>query len=101
MLVLALSKSGESILFVTFLLFLFFYVCAIFACILFRDNDQFHFENTHVSLMSILRITTGDDWTDIMYTAQFGCKSYPVPLTFRCTDMPGGARNCTVCLSTR
>jgi hypothetical protein len=45
---------------------------------------------SHVALMSILRVTTGDDWTDIMYTAQYGCKSYPVPLTFRCVDHPNG-----------
>eukprot|EP00935_MAST-01C_sp_MAST-1C-sp1_P000784 g784.t1 len=95
MLVLALTKSGEAIMYTTVLLFLFFYVNAIYAIMFFRENDPFHWANLHTALMSVLRVTTGDDWTDIMYTAQYGCKSYPVPLTFHCTELPYGGTNCT------
>ena len=70
MLVLALTKSGEAIMYTTVLLFLFFYVNAIYAIMFFRENDPFHWANLHTALMSVLRVTTGDDWTDIMYTAQ-------------------------------
>jgi voltage-gated sodium channel len=83
MLVNALISSQESVMYVTVLMFLFFYMVAIFAMIVFRDNDTFHFGTLHQSLFSLFRIATGDDWTDIMYTAQYGCDKYPVLNTFK------------------
>merc|ERR1712224_1155191 len=58
-------------------MFLVFYVFSIFAMMLFKANDPWHFENLHVTIMTLFRVATGDDWTDLMYTAQYGCGSYP------------------------
>jgi voltage-gated sodium channel len=57
-------------------MFLVFYVFAIFAIMLFKTNDPWHFENLHITIMTLFRVATGDDWTDVMYTAQFGCSAY-------------------------
>jgi voltage-gated sodium channel len=86
MLVIALSNSLESIAMVTSLQFLFFYVFSLVACNIFRSNDRFHFRNMHTSLMSLFRVATAEDWTDIMYTAQYGCRDMPVPNTYQCTS---------------
>jgi voltage-gated sodium channel len=83
MLVTALVSAQESVMYVSVLMFLFFYMVAIFAMIVYRDNDTFHFGTLHQSLFSLFRIATGEDWTDIMYTAQYGCDIYPVPHTFK------------------
>jgi voltage-gated sodium channel len=86
MLVNALISSQESVMYVSLIMFLFFYMVAIFAMIVYRDNDTFHFGTLHQSLFSLFRIATGDDWTDIMYTAQYGCEVYPVLHTFKKTQ---------------
>jgi len=77
MLVMALTNSFSSINFVVIVMFLVFYMFSIFGMMLFENNDPFHWENLHVSIMTMFRVATGDDWTDIMYTAQFGCDVYP------------------------
>ena len=43
---------------------------------LFRENDPIHFESLHISLLSLFRVATLEDWTDIMYTAIYGCQNY-------------------------
>jgi hypothetical protein len=45
---------------------------------LFRKNDPFHWYSLPVSLMTLFRISTLEDWTDIMYFNIFGCDSYNV-----------------------
>merc|ERR1711865_280231 len=77
MLVMALINSFSSINFVVIVMFLVFYMFSIFGMMLFENNDPFHWANLHVSIMTMFRVATGDDWTDIMYTAQFGCDRYP------------------------
>ena len=50
-----------------------------YACLgtfLFRENDPIHFESLHISLLSLFRVATLEDWTDIMYTAIYGCQNY-------------------------
>jgi voltage-gated sodium channel len=86
MLVLALVDSGESIVMVSVLQVLFFYIFSLVACNIFRSNDRFHFRDMHTSLMSLFRVATAEDWTDIMYTAQYGCREMPVPGTFQCVN---------------
>ena len=43
---------------------------------MFRENDPIHFESLHLSLLSLFRVATLEDWTDIMYTAVYGCQNY-------------------------
>ena len=58
------------------LLFILFYIYACLGTFLFRENDPIHFESLHLSLLSLFRVATLEDWTDIMYTAVYGCQSY-------------------------
>jgi voltage-gated sodium channel len=61
-----LEQACSSIFWIGVLLLLFFYISAIVAIMLFKSNDPWHFGNIHLSLMSLFRVTTLEDWTDIM-----------------------------------
>ena len=58
------------------LLSILFYIYACLGTFLFRENDPIHFENLHLTLLSLFRVATLEDWTDIMYTAIYGCQNY-------------------------
>lgn len=68
----ALIKSVPSIGYVGLLLFLHFYVYAVVGTTLFGRNDPHHFGSLHASLLSLFRIMTMEDWTDIMYMQIYG-----------------------------
>jgi voltage-gated sodium channel len=72
----ALVKGFSSITYISLILFIFYYVFAIVAMLLFKVNDPHHFGNLHVSLLSLFRVATMDDWTDLMYINMFGCDQY-------------------------
>ena len=40
---------------------------AIFAIILFKQNDPWHFGNLHLGMITLFRMSTLEDWTDVMY----------------------------------
>ena len=44
--------------------------------LLFKINDPHHFGTLHISLLSLFRAATMDDWTDLMYINMFGCDRY-------------------------
>ena len=71
-----LLKSIPSMGYIGALLFILFYIYACLGTFLFRENDPIHFESLHLSLLSLFRVATLEDWTDIMYTAVYGCQSY-------------------------
>ena len=71
-----LLKSIPSMGYIAALLFILFYIYACLGTFLFRGNDPIHFESLHLSLLSLFRVATLEDWTDIMYTAVYGCQSY-------------------------
>jgi voltage-gated sodium channel len=75
-LVSALLKSIPSMGYVTILLLMLFYVYAVAAVFLFRDNDPLHFGSLQTAMLSLFRIVTLEDWTDIMYINMFGCDRY-------------------------
>ena len=62
----ALIKGFSSITYISLILFLFFYVFAIVAMLLFKDNDPVHFGTLHIALFSLFRASTMEDWTDLM-----------------------------------
>ena len=62
----ALISGFGSITFVTIILFMFFYLYANIAMILFGKNDPIHFGNLQIALLTLFRASTLDDWTDIM-----------------------------------
>lgn len=76
MLVSALLKSIPSMFYVSILLFLLFYLYAVAAVFLFGANDPIHFENLQLSMLSLFRAVTLEDWTDLMYIQMYGCANY-------------------------
>ncbi len=76
-LVTALLHAIPSIIYVTLLLILLFYVYAVMGTVLFRQNDPVHFGSLQDSMFSLLRTVTLEDWTDIYYTQSLGSEKYP------------------------
>lgn len=76
LLVSALLKSIPSMGYVSALLFLLFYVYGVAAVFLFGKNDPIHFRNLQISVLSLFRAVTLEDWTDLMYTQMYGCAGY-------------------------
>ena len=76
LLVSALLKSIPSMGYVSLLLFMLFYVYAVAAVFMWGKNDPVHFGNLQISMVSLFRAVTLEDWTDLMYTQMFGCAEY-------------------------
>jgi voltage-gated sodium channel len=76
MLVGALLKSIPSMGYVSILLLLLFYIYAVAGCFFFGANDPIHFGDLQTSMLSLFRVVTLEDWTDIMYINMFGCENY-------------------------
>ncbi len=75
-LVSALLKSIPSMGYVSILLLLLFYIYAVAAVFFFGENDPIHFKDLQTSMLSMFRVVTLEDWTDVMYINMFGCESY-------------------------
>ena len=58
------------------LLFLLFYVYGAMAVFLFGENDPIHFRNLQTSILSLFRVVTLEDWTDVMYINMYGSNAY-------------------------
>jgi voltage-gated sodium channel len=76
MIVVTILNAFSSIVWIGGLLVLCYYMFAVAGCILFSENDPWHFGNVHLAMMSLFRASTGDDWTDIMYINQMGCDKF-------------------------
>lgn len=76
MLVGALLKSIPSMGYVSILLLLLFYIYAVAGVFFFGENDPIHFGNLQTSMLSLFRVVTLEDWTDLMYINMFGCENY-------------------------
>ena len=75
-LVTALLKSIPSMFYVSVLLGLLFYVYACAAVFSFGVNDPVHFGELPTAMLSLFRVVTGEDWTDVMYINMHGCMNY-------------------------
>ena len=73
----SLIKSLPSMMYVSILLMLMFYVYAVMGVFLWSDNDPVHFRNLQTSMLSLFRVVTLEDWTDIMYIQMYGSDQYP------------------------
>ncbi|QDG52424.1 ion transporter [Persicimonas caeni] len=83
----ALLKSLPSMGYVTILLGLLFYVYAVAAVFIFGANDPMHFETLHLATLSLFRVVTLEDWTDVMYINMYGCDEYGYDgVEHLCTD---------------
>jgi voltage-gated sodium channel len=76
LLVTCLLKSLPSMFYVSILLFLLFYVYGSMAVFLFGENDPIHFRNLQTSILSLFRVVTLEDWTDVMYINMYGSNAY-------------------------
>lgn len=76
LLVSALLRSLPSMFYVTILLSLLFYIYAVAGVILFGKNDPVHFGDIGISLLSLFRVVTLEDWTDVMYLQFYGSDHY-------------------------
>jgi voltage-gated sodium channel len=72
----ALLKSIPSMAYVSVLLLLLFYIYAVAAVFLFSANDPLHFGNLQTAMLSLFRVVTLEDWTDVMYINMYGCAEY-------------------------
>ena len=77
LLVNALLKSIPSMFYVGVMLVLLFYVYGVMGVFLFRDNDPVHFYNLPTSMLTLFRVVTQEDWTDVMYIQMYGSDVYP------------------------
>ena len=67
MLVSALFKSIKKMIFVVLLMFIIFYIYAAIGSIFFENINPALWGNISISLLTLFRISTFEDWTDIMY----------------------------------
>lgn len=72
----ALLRSLPSMLYVSILLMMLFYMYAVMGTFLFAQNDPVHFGNLQTSFLSLFRVVTLEDWTDLMYIQIYGCEVY-------------------------
>lgn len=62
--------------YISIILLLFLYMCAIIARMLYGTNDNWHFGSLQKAMMTLFRCATLEDWTDVMYIQMFGCREY-------------------------
>ena len=72
----ALLKSIPSMVHIFMLLGIIFYIYAVLATFAFSENDPIHFENLQTSMLTLFRMVTFEDWTDVMYINMYGCDQY-------------------------
>jgi voltage-gated sodium channel len=72
----SLLRSLPSMGYIGLLLAILFYVYAVTGVFLWRDNDPVHFGDLPTALLSLFRVVTLEDWTDIMYTQMYGSDVY-------------------------
>ncbi len=70
MLIGALFKSIPRMGYVALLMFIIFYIYGAIGSFLFADIDDFLWGNIATSMLTLFRIATFEDWTDVMYVTQ-------------------------------
>lgn len=78
LLVSSLLRSLPSMGYVCLLLVLLFYMYAVMGVALFRENDPVHFGNLQLAMLSLFRVVTLEDWTDVMYIQMWGSDVYSI-----------------------
>lgn len=86
----ALLKSIPSMAYVSVLLAMLFYIYAVASVFMWGANDPVHFSDLQTSLLSLFRVATLEDWTDVMYINMYGCENYGYDgMMDRCVDSSG------------
>ncbi|MGF1582671.1 MAG: ion transporter [Gemmataceae bacterium] len=76
----ALLQSIPSMCYVGLLLMLHFYIYAVAGVFLWGENDPGEFGTLPKAMLTLFRVITLEDWTDVMYTQMFGSDEYPSQL---------------------
>lgn len=71
-----LLRTIPSMGYVALLLAILFYIYAVIGVFLFRGNDPVHFGDLPTAVLSLFRVVTLEDWTDIMYIQVYGSDVY-------------------------
>lgn len=53
-----------------------FYLYAVLGVYTFSENDPWHFSSLFLSLLTLFRCATLEDWTDVYYINFYGCDEY-------------------------
>ena len=53
------------------------YIQGAICLIIFRDNDPFHFGTVGRATFTIMRLSTGDGWDQVLLINMYGCEYYP------------------------
>jgi hypothetical protein len=65
--VMGMTRGFETMVAICGLLFIDFYLYAVLGIVLFRANDRWHFESFPTAFITLFRMATLEDWTDVMY----------------------------------
>ena len=87
----ALIKSIPSMGYVGILLVLNFYVYAVMGVFMFAENDPVHFRDLPTAMLSLFRVVTLEDWTDVMYIQMYGSDVYEYVNTTAITPKPSAS----------
>eukprot|EP01048_Picozoa_sp_COSAG05_P003759 COSAG05_NODE_181_length_14767_cov_9.554859_1_plen_1146_part_00 len=71
-----LAAGFGSISYILILMLLVYYLFAIMAIMVFKANDSVHFQDLDTAMITLFRVATMEDWTDVMYINMFGCDKY-------------------------
>lgn len=82
----ALLMGLSSIGFIGLILVLVYYIFAIIGIYFFRENDPWHFGNLGRAMLTLFRVSTMEDWTDVMYINIYGCAEYGYDDEMRCEN---------------
>lgn len=63
----------SSLRYVSILIFLLLYIYAILGVFIFGDNDEKHFGNLGISIITLFRVMTFDQWAAVLYVQLYGC----------------------------
>jgi len=84
----SLLRSLPSMVYIGLLLLVLFYVYAVTGVFLWRGNDPVHFGDLPTALLSLFRVVTLEDWTDIMYTQMYGSDRHPFEMQVAVAEHP-------------
>ena len=76
MIIISLIHSLKPIGFVGIILILMIYIYGVLGTTAFSKNDPVHFGNLGISMVSLVRAATFEDWTDLMYIQMYGCDKF-------------------------
>jgi hypothetical protein len=68
----------QSSCYIVLLLMIIYYMFAVAGLMFFQKNDPREFGDFVQTFMTLIRMSTLEDWTDVMYLNVYGCTHYPV-----------------------